>query len=146
LQKVKGPILIITGDDKNDIAYANGKSTFEAINHTPIFYGWQTDLQHIGTFGAKNAGENGAIAWNWLDWITRNDHDAEDAVQEAALRALRYFGTFSGGNARAWFLRRGLRRRPVPGRHARIVVPFRRFSAFFLLCFVRPLAPAASPS
>ena len=76
LQKIKGPILIITGDEKNDIAYANGKATFEAINHTPIFYGWQTDLQHIGTFGAKNAGENGVIASNWLKWITRNDAEA----------------------------------------------------------------------
>jgi RNA polymerase sigma-70 factor (ECF subfamily) len=31
--------------------------------------------------------------------------DAEDVVQEASLRALRYFRTFSGGNGRAWFLR-----------------------------------------
>ena len=38
-------------------------------------------------------------------WLTGNDHDAEDVVQEASLRALRYFGTFSGGNGRAWFLR-----------------------------------------
>ena len=76
LQKIKGPILLITGDEKNDIAYGNGKSTFEAINHTPVFYGWQTDLQHIGTFGAKNAGENGTIATNWLNWITRNDQNA----------------------------------------------------------------------
>ena len=38
-------------------------------------------------------------------WLVRNEHDAEDVVQDAALRALRYFGTFSGGNARAWFLR-----------------------------------------
>ena len=44
-------------------------------------------------------------AYHLARWIMRNDHDAEDAVQEAALRALRYFGTFSGGNARAWFLR-----------------------------------------
>jgi RNA polymerase sigma-70 factor (ECF subfamily) len=38
-------------------------------------------------------------------WLTRNEHDAEDAVQDASLRALRYFGTFTGGNGRAWFLR-----------------------------------------
>ena len=38
-------------------------------------------------------------------WMLRNDHDAEDAVQEASLRALRYFRTFTGGNGRAWFLR-----------------------------------------
>jgi RNA polymerase sigma-70 factor (ECF subfamily) len=37
-------------------------------------------------------------------WIMRNEHDAEDVVQEASLRALRYFRTFSGGNGRAWFL------------------------------------------
>ena len=38
-------------------------------------------------------------------WLMRNEHDAEDAVQEASLRALRYFRTFTGGNGRAWFLR-----------------------------------------
>jgi RNA polymerase sigma-70 factor (ECF subfamily) len=38
-------------------------------------------------------------------WLMRNEHDAEDVVQEASLRAFRYFRTFSGGNARAWFLR-----------------------------------------
>ncbi len=76
LQKTKGPILIITGDEKNDIAYANGKSTFETITHTPIFHGWQDQLQHIGTFGAKNGGENGTLAGNWLEWTTRRDQNA----------------------------------------------------------------------
>jgi RNA polymerase sigma-70 factor, ECF subfamily len=38
-------------------------------------------------------------------WLMRNEHDAEDVVQEASLRALRYFRTFNGGNGRAWFLR-----------------------------------------
>jgi RNA polymerase sigma-70 factor (ECF subfamily) len=38
-------------------------------------------------------------------WIMRNEHDAEDVVQEASLRAFRYFRTFAGGNGRAWFLR-----------------------------------------
>ncbi|HJS58199.1 MAG TPA: sigma factor [Vicinamibacteria bacterium] len=37
--------------------------------------------------------------------VVRAPCDAEDAVQEASLRALRYFGTFGGGNGRAWFLR-----------------------------------------
>ena len=36
-------------------------------------------------------------------WLTGSEHDAEDAVQEASLRALRYFRTFSGQNGRAWF-------------------------------------------
>ena len=38
-------------------------------------------------------------------WLMRNEHDAEDAVQEASLRAFRYFRTFVGGDGRAWFLR-----------------------------------------
>jgi RNA polymerase sigma-70 factor, ECF subfamily len=37
-------------------------------------------------------------------WLTRNDHDADDIVQEASLRAFRYFRTFVGGDSRAWFL------------------------------------------
>jgi RNA polymerase sigma-70 factor, ECF subfamily len=37
-------------------------------------------------------------------WLMRDNHDAEDVVQDAALRAFRYFQTFAGGNGRAWFL------------------------------------------
>jgi RNA polymerase sigma-70 factor (ECF subfamily) len=37
-------------------------------------------------------------------WLIRNEHDAEDVVQEASLRAFRYFRTFTGGSGRAWFL------------------------------------------
>jgi RNA polymerase sigma factor (sigma-70 family) len=44
-------------------------------------------------------------AYNLARWLTRNEHDAEDIVQEAFLRALRSFHTFiPGRDARAWFL------------------------------------------
>jgi len=46
-----------------------------------------------------------AAAHRLARWILRNDDDADDAVQEASLRALRYFHTFTGGNGRTWFLR-----------------------------------------
>jgi RNA polymerase sigma factor (sigma-70 family) len=46
-----------------------------------------------------------AAACRLARYLMRNEHDAEDAVQEASLRALRYFRTFTGGNGRAWFLR-----------------------------------------
>ena len=36
--------------------------------------------------------------------LLANDHDAQDAVQEAVLRALRHFETYREGNARAWLL------------------------------------------
>jgi hypothetical protein len=44
-------------------------------------------------------------AYRLARWMMRNEHDAEDVVQEASLRAFRYFRTFTGGNGRAWFLR-----------------------------------------
>lgn len=36
--------------------------------------------------------------------LVRNEHDAQDVVQEAYLRAWRHFGGFRGGDARAWLL------------------------------------------
>src|SRR6185503_18910645 len=44
-------------------------------------------------------------AHNLARWLVRGSDDAEDVAQEACLRAFRYFGTFRGGNARAWLLR-----------------------------------------
>jgi len=38
-------------------------------------------------------------------WLTRNDADAADVVQEAMLRALRYFDTYREGDAKSWTLR-----------------------------------------
>jgi len=43
-------------------------------------------------------------AYNLARWLTRNDHDAEDLVQESYLRAFKFFGTFHGANARGWLL------------------------------------------
>jgi RNA polymerase sigma-70 factor, ECF subfamily len=43
-------------------------------------------------------------AYNLARWLTRNDHDAEDVVQDAYLRALRFFGGFRGDDGRAWLL------------------------------------------
>jgi RNA polymerase sigma-70 factor (ECF subfamily) len=44
-------------------------------------------------------------AYNLARWLTRNGQDAEDIVQEAYLRAFRYFPSFHGGEARAWLMR-----------------------------------------
>ena len=43
-------------------------------------------------------------AFNLARWLTRNDADAEDVVQEAYLRAFRFFGGFHGEDGRAWLL------------------------------------------
>jgi RNA polymerase sigma-70 factor (ECF subfamily) len=43
-------------------------------------------------------------AYNLARWLTGNDHDAADVVQEAFLRALQFFGGFRGDQGRAWLL------------------------------------------
>ena len=43
-------------------------------------------------------------AYNLARWLAHDEHDAEDVVQEACLRAYRFFASFHGGNARAWLL------------------------------------------
>jgi RNA polymerase sigma-70 factor, ECF subfamily len=45
-----------------------------------------------------------ADAFALARWLTGDRADAEDVVQEAALRAFRGIGAYSGGNARAWVL------------------------------------------
>ena len=52
----------------------------------------QTMLPHLGA------------AYNLARWLTRDDHDAQDIVQEAYLRALKFFGGFHGTDGRAWLL------------------------------------------
>ena len=43
-------------------------------------------------------------AYNLARWLLRDDQDAQDAVQEAFVRAARFAGGFRGGDRRAWLL------------------------------------------
>src|SRR3954451_13015715 len=43
-------------------------------------------------------------AYSLARWLTRNEHDAEDVVQDAYLRAYKYFASYRGENLRAWLL------------------------------------------
>jgi len=66
--------------------------------------------QFNGAPGARETFEDVVLpnldaAYRLARWLTRDECDAEDVVQEVSLRALRYFRTFAGGNGRAWFLR-----------------------------------------
>src|ERR1700747_1569763 len=44
-------------------------------------------------------------AYNLARWLVGSPADAEDGVQEAFLRALRFFDGFRGGDSRAWLLK-----------------------------------------
>ena len=43
-------------------------------------------------------------AFNYARWLAKNEADAEDVVQDAYVRALRFFSSLRGENARAWLL------------------------------------------
>src|SRR5438477_5786241 len=43
-------------------------------------------------------------AYNLARWLTRGEHDAQDVVQEAYLRAFKAFDQFHGEDARCWLL------------------------------------------
>lgn len=44
-------------------------------------------------------------AYNLARWLVRDDHLAEDLVQEACLRAFRFLDDLQGEDARAWLMR-----------------------------------------
>src|SRR5438876_10251947 len=44
-------------------------------------------------------------AHNLARYLLRDPHRAEDAVQDAFVRAIRHFDGFRGGDGRAWLLR-----------------------------------------
>ena len=44
-------------------------------------------------------------AYNLARWLTRDAYDAEDVVQDACVRALKYVDSLQGGDARGWFLK-----------------------------------------
>lgn len=43
-------------------------------------------------------------AYNLARWLARDAHDAEDVVQDACIRAMKYIGSLSRSDAKAWFL------------------------------------------
>jgi RNA polymerase sigma factor (sigma-70 family) len=43
-------------------------------------------------------------AFNYARWLTRSEEDARDVVQDACVRALRFFASLRSEDARAWLL------------------------------------------
>jgi RNA polymerase sigma-70 factor (ECF subfamily) len=64
---------------------------------------WLAERRRRGRFEAVVLPHLDA-AYALARWLTRNDADAADVVQEAMLRALRYFDGYRGGDAKSWVL------------------------------------------
>jgi RNA polymerase sigma factor (sigma-70 family) len=67
--------------DNHGMSEAGKRARFEALV-----------LPHLGA------------GYNLARWILKDEVAAEDVVQEASLRAFRFFDGMHGGSARAWFL------------------------------------------
>jgi RNA polymerase sigma-70 factor (ECF subfamily) len=65
-----------------------------------LVYGRASQEQFFETHVVPHMG----AAYNLARWLTRNQHDAEDVVQEAYLRAFRFRESFHGADPRAWLL------------------------------------------
>ena len=61
------------------------------------------EMRHSWNFEAEALPHLDA-AYNLARWLTRNEYDAQDVVQEAYMRAFRFFGQCRGANVRAWLL------------------------------------------
>ncbi len=64
---------------------------------------WTTDRRQRHRFEAVALPHLDA-AYALARWLTRNDADASDVVQEACLRAFRYFDRYRDGDAKSWLL------------------------------------------
>ena len=65
---------------------------------------WDADRQRHDRFESIALPHLDA-AYSLARWLTRNEADASDVVQEAFLRALRYFDSYRGGDAKSWLLK-----------------------------------------
>src|SRR5882672_7722962 len=63
----------------------------DSAPHVPSLFE-QTMLPHLDA------------AYNLARWLLRHEHDAEDAVQDAFLRAHQSFARFRGSDGRPWLL------------------------------------------
>src|SRR5271169_1687994 len=65
---------------------------------------WNTERRRQSRFEAVVLPHLDA-AYALARWMTRNDADAADVVQEAFLRAFRYFDSYRDGDAKSWLLK-----------------------------------------
>jgi RNA polymerase sigma-70 factor, ECF subfamily len=66
----------------------------------PVWWGMDERGRRFERLVAPHLG----AAFNLARWLTRNDQDAQDIVQDSSLRALRFMDGLRGDDARPWLL------------------------------------------
>jgi len=79
--------------------------TVEGIKSPFHLHTWRFAMSHASPNFDQAILPHLDAAYNLASWLTRNKEEAEDVVQEACLRALRFFPGFRGDDGRAWLLK-----------------------------------------
>lgn len=85
----------------------NGQGQSKCSVPTPLYTG-RVQMRSTDTMSRNSRFEQLILvhldsAYNLARWLTRSDADAQDVVQEASLRAYKYFDRFQGEKPAAWF-------------------------------------------
>lgn len=75
IAKLHGPVLLINGHER-DFMMARSKTTFDAIDKLPAFYGARHGAGHTATAYHAGGGEFANVASNWLRWQFKKDAKA----------------------------------------------------------------------
>jgi hypothetical protein len=75
LKTLHSPVAYVSGD-ASDIAFKNANADYEAINHVPIFRGWQKGIGHSDAYRHAGGGPFVPVAVAWLDWQLKRDEKA----------------------------------------------------------------------
>ena len=112
IQACKESVLLTAQKSPHKVTAKVGHSLSDSLRLSTVPDGNKTDRARVVTLGEKEqlARFDETImphldaAYNLARWLTRNDDDAQDIVQEAYLRAFRFFDAFRGVDGRAWLL------------------------------------------
>ena len=99
----------VTGRESARIAYTDQGDGGYIPQAVPMWSGNKSVAKGVlGTDVARSFEEvvlpHLDAAFNYARWLAKNDADAEDVVQDAYVRALRFFSSLRGEDARAWLL------------------------------------------
>jgi dienelactone hydrolase len=75
LAKLHGPVLLINGHER-DFMMARSRSTYDAIDKLPAFYGARHGAGHTATAYHAGGGEFANVATNWVRWYFKGDAKA----------------------------------------------------------------------